>query len=1147
MNRKIGKVLVVGSGIGGIRVALDLAENGYGVTLIDKSAHIGGVLSQLDYQFPTDRCGMCKMLPLVDRDSASQHCLRKGLFHENIDILLSTTIQAVEGEAGNYQVTLKRKPNWVDPHLCTGCGRCAEACPVEVADTFNAGLSVRKAIYHPVPHNIPNHYIIDLAACNRCGACEKVCPEGAIRLSGQERKLFRILVVDDELIVRDSLKEWLAEEEGFTVEMAASGPEALERMEAASFQAMLLDIKMPGMDGVEVLTKALDIQPDLAVIMMTAYATVETAVEAMKVGARDYLIKPFQPDDLIPKVVGMNEDFEAARGPRTDVGAIVLCGGSSYYNPAVGKDTMGYGQFPNVVTSLEFERILSGTGPYGGRLVRPGDGKPVRRAAWIQCVGSRDLQTNADFCSNICCMFAIKEVAVAGRRAGAEPFEGTIFYMDMRTFGKSFQRYRDAAEAQGGVRFMRARVHSVVQDEASKDLLLRYADSSGICRDETFDLVVLSVGQRPPEGTRLLADALDIDLGNEGFVRTDPFYHSQTAKEGILVGGSFSGMRDIGDSLIASSAAALSASRFIHAAGGSLALEPGTSEEYRDISREAPGILVVVCRCANRGQENNDESDIEKRLLIDPAVENVVFIDKACTDAGMREFEQASIKNMPNRLLLGACQPYLFARKLKGLALKIGLRANLMEVVDLGIGPSTADVETADMDRSTKRMSALLGGIARLKHAEPTPVRKIPIVQRALVIGGGIAGMTAAAAIADHGYAVDLVEKSTRLGGNLNWIDRTLGGGQTSELLRNVCQKVDTHPNIAVHTETSVTGAYGQVGRFLTTLEKPEKTVITLEHGTVILATGGREAITTSYGYGTHPGILTQMELEKGLSRGDIHTDAMESVVMIQCVDSREEPRNYCSRVCCTSALKNAFRLKELSPDINVYILYRDMMSYGFSEAWYTKAREAGILFIQYEKEAKPQVVSVKTASSADILQVTAVDPILGVPLEITADMVVLATGLVPNLSTELTAAYGATLDRDGFFQEAESKWRPVDSLAEGVFCCGLAHSPRSIAESIATAEAASMRALRILNRASLPAGSIVARVRNSLCSLCERCIEVCPYGARSLDVDEEKILINSAMCQGCGACAATCPNGASVLDGYSKMQMLETIDSAFI
>jgi heterodisulfide reductase subunit A len=314
MGEKLGKALVVGAGISGIRTALDLAETGYGVTLIDREAHMGGILSQLDDQFPSNHCGMCKMLPLVKRDQSSQFCLRKGLFHENIDIRLNTEIVALEGEAGKFSVSLREKPTRVDPALCVGCGICESVCPVEIPDVFNEGLSTRKAIYLPVPHNIPNPYVIDLAACNHCGACEKICPTHAVQLSFEKRKDFRILVVDDELIVRDSLKEWL-EEEGFFVDIADSGPAALAKLSKEAFHLMLTDIKMPGMDGVDLLKKAREVFPHLYVLMMTAFATVETAVEAMKIGAQDYLMKPFDPEQMIAKIVHIHHGSGRSLAP----------------------------------------------------------------------------------------------------------------------------------------------------------------------------------------------------------------------------------------------------------------------------------------------------------------------------------------------------------------------------------------------------------------------------------------------------------------------------------------------------------------------------------------------------------------------------------------------------------------------------------------------------------------------------------------------------------------------------------------------------------------------------------------------------------------------------------------------------------------
>lgn len=935
MKRKIGTALVAGAGIGGIRAALDLAESGYGVTLIDRSPHLGGILSQLDYQFPTDRCGMCKMLPLADRDASSQYCLRKGLFHENIEILLSTEMTSLEGEPGHFQVMLRRKPSLISPELCIGCGACTAVCPVEVPDEFNAGLSSRKAVYLPVPHAVPNSYVIDTESCTRCGACEEICPAGAIRLSQGERKKFRILVVDDELIVRDSLKEWL-EDEGFSVDMAESGPEALEKLSMQPFQLMLADIKMSGMDGVELLRKAKETLPDLCVVMMTAYATVETAVEAMKIGAMDYLIKPFDPQALISMVLRIYEDLETSQGRLLDVGAVVLCGGTGYFNPAESKNPFAYGVYPNVVSSLEFERILSGTGPSQGKLIRPSDGKAIRKAAWIQCVGSRDLQSDADFCSNICCMYAVKECLLAREKAEGE-IETTIFYMDMRTFGKSYQRYRDQAEKEKGVRFERGRIHSVIQDKDKEgNLILHYMDHSGILRDESFDMVILPLGQRPASGTAELAEMLKIPLNPWGFAQTVPFSLTRTAREGIAVGGSFSGLKDISESVIQASAAALSASAVIHASGGSQEIENRISE-YRDVSRELPKILVVICTCGKKTSDISEAQDIVRRLKTDPAVFQAEFLDHTCTAEGWDRVIGLAEKHQPNRILIAACLPYIYARKLRELARKIGLDPALTEAVAVQFSESRTLLSDIEM------------GIAKLRQAEPCPAVTVPVCQEALVVGGGIAGMTAALAIADHGFQVYLIEQADQLGGNLLWLKKTLEGYETKSLLDDIRMKAEKHPRIQVHLRTRVIASYGQVGCFCTTVQDEEGITHTVEHGVTILATGGTQAATGDYGYGTSPSVITQKELEQKLEDKSLDPRQLAAAVMIQCVGSREEPRNYCSRVCCASALKHALYLKSQNPDIAIYVLYRDMMSYGFAESYFTQARKAGVIFIQYD------------------------------------------------------------------------------------------------------------------------------------------------------------------------------------------------------
>ncbi|MBT4088107.1 MAG: CoB--CoM heterodisulfide reductase iron-sulfur subunit A family protein [Deltaproteobacteria bacterium] len=1006
MNKKVGTAIVVGAGISGIRSALDLAEVGYGVTLIDKSPHLGGILTQLDYQFPTDRCGMCKMLPLVNRDASSQYCLRKGLFHENMDVLLSTELASVEGSPGNYQIKLKQTTSWVDPDLCIGCGDCETKCPEEISDIFNLGLSSRKAIYLPVPHNIPNTYMIDPDACTKCGDCVDACPSKAITIPEQ---------------------------------------------------------------------------------------------------------------DLAPSEIEMT------------AGAIVLSGGTSYYNPATGKDTYGYAQLPDVVTSREFERLISGTGPSCGQLLKPSDGKAVKKIAWFQCVGSRDTQDNAEFCSSVCCMHAIKEARLTKEKYGND-VETTIFYMDMRAFGKSFHRYREEADNDYNIRFERSRIHSVTPSTGGDGLEVIQVKTNGERLVENFDMIVLSVGQRPADGTKDLAERLEIPVNAWGFCQPIPLHPSQTEREGIVISGSYGGLQDISESIIQAGSASLNASMVIHQTGGSELLEMEAVDEYRNVVGELPNILVAICICGDTLKETPDKDQITNALMDDPTVSRVVFIDQTCTAEGWDKLTELLTSENPNRILIGACMPHVYDRKLKELGRKIKLNPSLVEVVD---------IRTSSLSNP---INSLKAGITKLKRIDPEIPALMPIKQSALVIGGGIAGMTAGLAIADHGFEVDLVEKEKLLGGNLNWLDRTLDGDEIEPFLKDTVARVMDHSNITVHTESKIVDTIGHVGRFMSVInneDNPDPSVI--NHGIVILATGGIESETTSFEHHNSDAVVTQKELDQNIKNGSLKTENLNSVVMIQCVDSRQEPRNYCSRVCCASALKNALHLKEKNPDVSVVVLYRDLMAYGYSESYYSKARKAGVLFIPYQVDEPPEVTTFE-----DSVVVSSFEPVLGKKLEIEADLVVLATGIVPVIPEEIIDTAGIKIDQDGFFQEAESKWRPVDSIKEGIFACGIVHSARNIKESIASAEAAAQRALRILNNKETAAGGIVAEVRHSLCALCERCIATCPYEARSI-IDNCQVEVNTLMCQGCGSCASVCPNSASIVRGYKDQQVMEEIDAAMI
>jgi len=570
----------------------------------------------------------------------------------------------------------------------------------------------------------------------------------------------------------------------------------------------------------------------------------------------------------------------------------------------------------------------------------------------------------------------------------------------------------------------------------------------------------------------------------------------------------------------------------------------------------------VLCTCQGRLESVLSRDRLTSHLMRDPAVCKVAFTESLCTDAGWQQVQALITESHPNRLLIGACHPLRFAARLTQLAKGTGLPTRLMATVDLEIcslpaSDSRPEAVGDARPRPGNLLAALHMGLANLKHAEPDPLPAIPVTRRALVVGGGIAGMQAALGMAHRGVEVDLVEKTHGLGGNLQWLQQTIDGQAVAPFLAETVAAVEQQPLIQCWLNSRVIDIFGETGDFHSTVhtvqtrdETPAaselpaaETVSHLSHGAIVLATGGNEAATGQYGYGSHAAVVTQKEVEERLASGDLDARALDTVVMIQCVGSREPPRNFCSRICCPTSLKHALALKKENPDIAVYILYRDMMTSGFAETYYTQARRAGVIFIQYTLDRQPRV-----AAEQEQVTVSVHDPILDLPLEINTDLLVLAVGISPTPARQLQEAMSIVSidwDEDGFFQEADAKWRPVESIREGIFACGLSLAPGTIAEAVLSGQAAAQRAMRILARPSLPAGTVSASVRSSLCALCRRCIDTCPYSARWIDEVEQQVVVNPAMCQGCGACAAVCPSGAAVLAGFGKHQVLDMIDAA--
>ncbi len=1017
-KKPIGTVLVAGAGISGIKAAIELAESGYKVVLTDDSPQIGGILAKLDYQFPTDHCGMCRMLPLVGREYASQYCMRKSLFHENIEIMPFTAIASVQGDGGNYKVQLLKRARFVDPAICNEMGECIDVCPVEVDDAFNHGLTKRKAIYQPIPHNTPKMLLIDKDACTRCGECVKVCTTNAINLDARDEEETR------------------------------------------------------------------------------------------------------------------------------EVHSIILASGVKLYNTREFDDAKSYAVSPDVVSSLAFERMMSGSGSYkGGEIRRPSDGKPAKNIAWVQCMGSRNRRQKRDYCSSICCMFALKEAVLAKEYGGAD-VETTIFYMDMRTFGKGFQQYRDKAVEEHDVQLIRCRVQGVSLN-TDGSLQMRYFDpETNEFSVNDYDLVVLSTGQVPFETHKKWADLLGIPLDSRGLLATAPESKVRIAgKPGLFLCGSLMGLTDVSEAMVSGTAAAGEASKFLSAYGVDSTREEAIPEPPAR-ERELPLISVVLCRCGEKaGATGLDYEMLGAALGRISGVGEVLAIDSVCREEGEAALADILGKTQANRLLIGACQPFMYRRKLKNVARQAGFNSSLVEVFDLFGIARRGMVEPSTGDWTLRAVAEVRAEIEKLKYKPALQVSVLPINQTALVVGGGIGGMTAALSLAGRGVPVHLVEKGGQLGGYLgNLVEHTVDGLAPVAMAKDMQLKVLQNKKITVHLNCEVEKSVGTLGSFESKLsfgDTGENTY--LHHGAVILATGGREGATTEYGYGSSETVLTQSELKQGLASGSIDASELENVVMIQCVGSREkEGRRYCSRICCMGAIGNALKIKEMNPDARVFILYRDVMTYGFYEQYYTKARAAGIIFINYSLDNKPQV---EMGEEKPVVRFT--DPVLNLEMEIQADLVALSTGVDPvDSNRRLADAFGVVLTEDGFLAEADSKWRPVEFQKVGIYLAGTAHSPMPLRSVIMQAEAAAQKAYTYLSGREVHSAAVTSTVKDALCIRCQRCVTICPYGARSYNEADDCIDIDAAACQACGACAVECQNNAAEVKGWSDKQLMAVLDA---
>jgi len=994
-QEKIGAVMVIGGGIAGIQASLDLAESGYLVHLVDSSPSIGGVMAQLDKTFPTNDCAMCILSPkLVE-------CGR----HININVMTNTEVKEIKGEIGNFKVNLINRPRYIDPVKCTGCGVCAQNCPMRAIDKFNQGLNLRSATYIEYPQAVPLVYVIDRETCIGCGICEKVCLAGAVKYDDYEK----------------------------TTEI--------------------------------------------------------------------------------------------------EVGSIILATGFKPFDPST-YDTYSYTKFANVITSMEFERILSASGPYKGNLLRPYDLKAPRKIAWIQCVGSRDINIgDKGYCSSVCCTYAIKEAIIA-KEHSKQPLDTAIFFMDMRTYGKDFDKYYNRAKEQG-IRFIRSRVHTVDHIPGTEDLRITYATEDGRIETEKFDMVVLSVGLEISKDVIELANRLGIKLDHYNFAATSSFDPITTSVPGIYVCGAFQGPKDIPHSVMEASAAACASSIDLKEARNTLVKEK-TYPEERSVIGEEPRIGVFVCHCGiNIGGVVNvpEVRDYAKELPYVVYAEDNLF---TCSADTQERIKNAIKEYKLNRVVVASCTPRTHEPLFQETCREAGLNRYLFNMAN--IRDQCSWVHMHEPQKATEKAKELVKmAVAKAALQEPLEEIKVGVIPSGLVIGGGIAGMEAALGLADQGFKVHLIEKSDRLGGQALNLRKTWKGEDIKGYLNTLVKRVLNHELIDVYINSEVKDVTGFVGNFKTTISCNGENK-DIEHGIAIIATGAHPLKPDEYLYGKNENVLCWPELDKKIEEDRDYIKKAKCCVFIQCVGSRDEKRPYCSRVCCTHAISNALDLKEINPDMDIYIIYRDIRTYGEREDLYKEARKKGIIFIRYDLDSKPKVEEIDGK-----LKIEVKDHVLGRPIHLYPDFISLQTAIIPNDIEDLAKLFKISLNEEKFLLEAHMKLRPVDSSTDGIFLCGMAHSPKDISESITQARAAAMRASSVLAKGMVKVEPIVSKVDKEKCIGCGLCERICPFGAIKL-VEVEGLGMRaeniSASCKGCGLCAASCPQKAIDMYHFSDSQI---------
>jgi heterodisulfide reductase subunit A len=1005
-------VLIIGAGISGMQSALDIADKGYKVVIIDKTSTIGGSMVKLDKTFPTNDCSICTAAPKMVELAR----------HPNIELITYAEINKLEGKKGDFKAQLWKKSKYIDPDKCTGCGDCAEVCPVDIVNPFDEKLSTRKAIYIEFPQAVPIVYTIDIDNCVGCGSCDRVCEPDAISF--------------------------------------------LEKSEEIEVNA----------------------------------------------------------------------------------GSIILATGFEVFEPTEQRKEYGYGKYENVITAMQVERLLSSFGPTSGKVLRPSDCKKPKKIGWIQCVGSRSAQQGYPYCSRVCCMYATKEATIV-KEANPE-ISITIYYMDIRAYGKDFQQYYDHAKKLG-VDYVRGRPSSVYENK-DKSLTIRYKDTlSGKIKEDRVDLLVLSTSIIPSKDNKHLAKIIGIDVDENGFFKQDSLLKNpvQSTKDGIYLAGCIQGPKDIPDSVSMASGAAAKAVAPIKGRERHLGRE---FPPEKDILHDEPRIGVFICHCGKNIAGFLDVEKVTQETKQLPNVEYAEHVMFACSQDSCKKIRELVKEKNLNRIIVAACSPRTHGGLFQDTLLEAGLNKYLFDMAN--IRNHCSWVHSENWDQATQKAIDLVkASVAKVRLLEPLNEEEFSILPSVLVIGGGVSGMKAALALSDMNVNSYLIEKEKNLGGRLRHLHTMFPSDiPANEIIDPLIAQIKKSKYITIMTETELVDITGFIGNYEGVIKQKGKKKH-LKFGTIIVATGFREIdLKGQYHYKQNDNILSQTELEEKIKKGTLKKKP-RNVVIINCAGAMDEERPYCCRIGCGVSIKNAKLISQKYPGVKIYLLYRDMRVFGKEEEEYYSdvLKNHHVTVIRYPGEKKPQVILDKKNPTDGPMTVKVYDDILNEEMTLPADLVVLTVNTEGEVLTEsLKNMLKIPADAAGFFLEAHAKIRPLDFATDGIYLCGAAHYPKNLVDSIAQAEGAASRAAIPIMQEKMKGEGQVAEVNEDLCSGCKTCEKLCAYSAieikpRQNDPKHFVATVNRALCKGCGSCAGACPSGAIEQKGFKSKQiqvMLEAL-----